>query len=450
MSASTSERVDPAAALRSVEEGLAALQAGDWSGVPDADLLETFRQFEVVRRRLAAVDHALIGEAETRGLAESLAYRNTAGLLRSLLRITPREAAGRVRAAEAAADRRALTGDPLPAHHPHVAQAQRHGTISAQHAALITRTIAQLPDQVRHEQGDGIERDLVRFAEKFDPDNLARLSRKLLYCYDQDGAEPGNDQRRHRNRTFRLVQRPDGSGYGDFELTAELTELLLTHFDALAGPAPAEDGTPDPRTAGQRRHDALLESLKLAIKARTLPRVNGVTATVIVTMTKKQYESGRGVARTSHGALVPVQEALRWGGYGGDLRLLAVALGDLKPVEAYSTAHRLHNETQRLVLHAVHGGCTFPECPVPPGHTQTHHVIDFADGGPTSVNLAAPVCSREHHRRVAQGWQAKIIDNRVAWTPPPAIDPDQQPRYNELHLPHLLRPHDEDDDDPDP
>jgi len=447
MSARLVERVDPSAVLRSLEEGVAALQAADWAAIPDTDLLETLRRFEVVRRQLAGVDHALVGEAEARGLAESMAHRNTAGLLRSLLRITPREAAGRVRAAEAAGPRRALTGEPLPANHPHVAEAQARGTISAQHAGLITKTIAQLPEAVRHEHGESIERDLVEFAEKFDPDNLARLTRRLLYCYDQDGAEPGNQERRHRNRNLRLVQRPDGSGYGDFELTAELTELLLTHFDALAAPAPAADGTPDPRTAGQRRHDALLEALKLVVKARQLPTVNGVTATVIVTMTKKQYETGQGVARTSHGALVPVQEALRWGGYGGDLRLLAVALGDLKPVEAYSTAARLHNETQRLVLHAVHGGCTFPECPVPPGHTQAHHVIDFADGGDTSVNLAAPVCSMEHHRRIAQGWRAQITGTRVAWIPPPEIDPDRAPRFNELHLPHLLRPSDDEDDD---
>ena len=432
------------AALRSLESAVTALQQADWTASSDADLLKTFRRFEGVRRQLAAVDHALIVEAEDRELAESMSYRNTAGLLRSLLRINPREAAGRVRAAEAAGPRRALTGEPLPPRSPGVAAAQAGGTISSQHAALITKTINALPDQVRQEQGEAIERDLVEYAEKFDPDNLARLTRRLLYCYDQDGAEPGNGERRHRNRNFRLVQRPDGSGYGDFELSAELTELLLTHFDAFAGPRPAEDGTPDPRTSGQRRHDALLESLKLAIKARALPKVNGVTATVIVTMTKKQYESGQGMARTSHGSLVPVQEALRWGGYGGDLRLLAIALGDMKPVEAYSTTARLHNEVQRLVLHAVHGGCTFPECPVPPGHTQTHHVIDFADGGDTSVNLAAPVCSMEHHRRVAQGWRAEIIGNRVAWIPPPEIDPDRQPRYNDLHLPQLLRPSDDD------
>ena len=450
MSEAATEQVEPAAALRELEECVDAVRCADWNGMSDNELLEAFRRVEVVRRQLAAVDHALIAEAEDRELAESLSYRNTAGLLRSLLRINPREAAGRVRAAEAAGPRRALTGEPLPARHAQVAAAQAHGTISAQHAALITKTVNALPDQVRLEQGEAIEASLVDYAQKFDPDNLARITRRLLYCYDQDGAEPGNEERRHRNRYFRLVQRPDGSGYGDFELTAELTELLLTHFDALAGPKPAEDGTPDPRTAGQRCHDALLESLKLAIKARQLSKVNGVTATVIVTMTKKQYETGQGLARTSHGALVPVQEALRWGGYGGDLRLLAVALGDMKPVEAYSTTHRLHNEMQRLVLHAVHGGCTFPECPVQPGHTQAHHVVDFADGD-TSVNLAAPTCSMEHHRRVAQGWRAEIIGNRVAWIPPPEIDPEQQPRYNDLHLPQLLHPTDDDeDDDPDP
>src|SRR3954449_13452507 len=96
------ERVDPSAALRSLTDSLAALGSCDWMGLPDDELLEAFRQLETVRRQLASVDHALVGEAEARDLAESMAYRNTAGLLRSLLRITPREAAGRVRAAEAA------------------------------------------------------------------------------------------------------------------------------------------------------------------------------------------------------------------------------------------------------------------------------------------------------------------------------------------------------------
>jgi hypothetical protein len=85
----------------------------------------------------------------------------------------------------------------------------------------------------------------------------------------------------------------------------------------------------------------------------------------------------------------------------------------------------------------------FPNCPLPPGQAQLHHVIDFADGGETSVNLAAPVCAMEHHQRVAEGWTAQVVGNRIAWVPPTSIDPAASPQYNALHLPRLTHPTDD-------
>jgi uncharacterized protein DUF222 len=440
-------RVDPAVALRTAHTAIDDLLAADWAGSSDEELLDALRGFEALRRRMSAVDHALVLEAEGRRLPEALAYRNVAGLLRAVLRLDPREAAGRVRAADAAGVRRTLTGEPLEPAYPVIAAAQAAGEISARHAAVIVRTLEQLPDDVRHEHGVEIEAELVGHGQRFDADDLAKIARRLRYLYDQDGPCPDGEAYRARTRDFRISQRPDGSAHGEFEATGELAELLLTHIDALAAPRPERDGVKDPRTAGQRRHDALLESLKLVTKARLLPSVNGVTATVVVTMTARQYQTGQGLARTAHGALVPVSEALRWGSYGGDLRLLAMAIGTMKPVEAYGTTVRLHNETQRLVLHAVHPGCTFPGCGLPPPLTQIHHVLDYAHGGETSVNNGAPVCGKDHRDRINQGWHAQIIGTRIAWIPPPSIDPQQQPRYNELHQPLLGADHDDEPED---
>ena len=85
----------------------------------------------------------------------------------------------------------------------------------------------------------------------------------------------------------------------------------------------------------------------------------------------------------------------------------------------------------------MHGGCTFPGCPVGPEGCEIHHVDDYAKGGDTSVNLAAPACASDHHERIAQGWQATVIGNRIAWLPPTWIDRSQTPQYNDLHLPGL-------------
>lgn len=75
------------------------------------ELLVALRRVEVHRRRLAAFDHALIGELETRRTAERLGARSTAGLLRDVLRVSPHEAAGRVKAARRLGVHETITGE---------------------------------------------------------------------------------------------------------------------------------------------------------------------------------------------------------------------------------------------------------------------------------------------------------------------------------------------------
>ena len=235
--------------------------------------------------------------------------RRTGQWLRGLLRIDPGEAAGRVKAAHAFGRRRAMTGDLLPAPFAHVAAAQAAGEISERHARIIADTVDKLPEGVQAEHGEQIETELVELARQFDPRQLGTLAARIGYCYDQDGALEEVEQRAQR-RGLTVRQRPDGSVSGSFEGTAEFGEFLLTTFDALGKPLPAVEGFQDPRTAAQRRHDALLEALKINVRARALPSIAGVTATIVLTMTAEDFETRKGLARTAHGALIPVPEAI--------------------------------------------------------------------------------------------------------------------------------------------
>ena len=70
--------------------------------------------------------------------------------------------------------------------------------------------------------------------------------------------------------------RPDGSATLAGELTAECAERLLGVFDALGAPKPETHGVKDPRSAGQRRHDALLDALTRLARSDTLPTSAGV------------------------------------------------------------------------------------------------------------------------------------------------------------------------------
>ncbi len=81
------------------------------------------------------------------------------------------------------------------------------------------------------------------------------------------------------------------SPYGRF--TPELGAIWKPILDALSAPQPAQntdntaDGTvdgivePDPRSAGQRRHDALLEAGLRLLRSATLPDSGGAPVTVL-------------------------------------------------------------------------------------------------------------------------------------------------------------------------
>jgi hypothetical protein len=150
-------------------------------------------------------------------------------------------------------------------------------------------------------------------------------------------------------------------------------------------------------------------------------------------MSEQAYRTAKGLAQTGHGAIIPAAEALRWG--GGDIQLLTVAVNSMKDITAYGTTHRLFTPNQRLAIQTRDGGCTFPDCPAPPGWCEIHHLIDWAKGGPTSVDNATMGCPGDHRERINEGWSAKLINGRVGWIPPHWIDPDQKPRYNDLHHP---------------
>ena len=211
--------------------------------------------------------------------------RTTAGLLSRLLRISVGEAKARVQAAADLGPRRGLTGEEhwtrsIRSWQP----AQAEGVVSERHAKVIVDTVEALPDGVRKDHEEQVEADLVGYARQFDPTTLARTARRIVALLDPDGLLQDVEYR-HRRRSVELHRRPDGSGYGSFELDAECAEVLAVVLTALSAPHPAADGAPDPRTAGQRRHDALLEACKLAMRARLLPTAGGVTTTVVLTAT---------------------------------------------------------------------------------------------------------------------------------------------------------------------
>jgi hypothetical protein len=247
---------------------------------------------------------------------------------------------------------------------------------------------------------------------------------------DQDGAYR-DLERAHRQREFTMRRHDDGTASLSGKLTTEAAEYLATMFDVLAKPAPAADGTRDPRTPAQRRHDALLTGLKLLFTSGSLPSAGGCATTVVLTMGADALATGTGVARTAHGYAVPVEVAKRW--LDPEARAILVLLSKTKAIEAYSSTQRLFTEQQRLAMYARDRGCTYPGCDTPLAWTDAHHVTDYKITRRTSVDDGALVCGAHHDSFERMGWKSIMHDGRPHWVPPSFLDQRQKPRRNRMH-----------------
>ena len=134
----------------------------------------------------------------------------------------------------------------------------------------------------------------------------------------------------------------DGSAHIEGDLDVECAEVLETVLQCLAAPKPALDGTAI-RDAGQRRHDALLDALKMVLRARTAADYRGHHDHGHRHRRRDALETGDGLAATGTGAVVPAAEARRWA--SSDSRFYAALIDKAKIPISYSSSQRLFSET---------------------------------------------------------------------------------------------------------
>jgi hypothetical protein len=260
-------------------------------------------------------------------------------------------------------------------------------------AGTIVATVDKIDDLVADHAGPLFETNLIEFARDHDPETLGRYAHGMKAKLDQDGAYR-DLERAHRRREVTLHRRADGSGIISGELTCEAAEYVHTLLDTLAKPHLEPDGTRDLRTAGQRRHDALLEGLKLLFAAGTLPTVNGCATLMVLRAEVDDLATGTGIAHTAHGFAVPMDVAKGW--LDSEARAILVLLSKTKGIVAYSDKHRFFSEQQRLAMFARDKGCSYWGCDSTFSWTQAHHVTDFAITRRTSVDDGALACTANH------------------------------------------------------
>jgi hypothetical protein len=432
-----------------------------FAGLTAAEVLAIQKRLEHGYRAQPALDHQLIHQLTAQATPAELGANSWPKVLSEALRISTDEAKRRIKQAELLGPRTAMTGEPLPPTLPNVAAAQARGQIGSEHVRTIEKFFNELPSRIDAQTRDQAEADLARIATGLGPTQFRAAADRLALVLNQDGDLP--DEADRARRRYLTIDKQDAGGMSRFHglLDPEARATLDAVLAKLAAPgmcnpddeAPCVDGEPtdaavqgDARSPGQRNHDALKAMGRAVLASGELGRHNGLPATIIVTATLQDLQSGAGVAATGGGSLLPMRDVIRLASQSHHY-LVIYDKHTRQPLYC-GRAKRFATPGQRIVLHALERGCTRPGCTAPAYWCQVHHVDDWvADNGETNINDLTLACGPDNRLVEDGGWTTrKRNDGRTEWLPPPHLDTGQ-PRVNDFHHPEKYLV-DRDDEDP--
>jgi Domain of unknown function (DUF222) len=349
------------------------------------------------------------------------------------LRIGRGDARRRLDEADDLGPRAAMTGEPLPPLLPNVAAAQAAGAIGADHIRVIRRFFTDLPSAVDFETRQQCEATLARIAAEHTPDALRKAAERLMALVHPDGDFSDVDRARRRSVIIGK-QEADGMSKISGLLDPEARATIDAVFAKWAAPgmcnpddaSPCVHGTPseagiqgDMRSPAQRNHDALKAMGRSVLTSGQLGQHNGLPATIIVSTTLQELESGCGQAVTATGSLLPMPTVIKMASHA--YHYLTIFDKDTGRALHLGRTRRIASADQRIVLHARDRGCTRPGCTVAGAYCQVHHAEkDWADGGNTDVDDLTLGCPQDNRSVKPGGWRTrKRKDGRTEWIPPP-------------------------------
>ncbi|MDL9981351.1 DUF222 domain-containing protein [Microbacterium sp. ASV49] len=182
----------------------AAGDSGDEvAGTALAELNETIgqlrRQVDAVHATVAArIDRASRPELGNAGLARRQGHRTVMGMI-AATGLHPGDASRLVAVGAAIAPRMTLTGEELPARHPHVAEAVHAGTLGVAAAAVIITLLDKVALHADLEMLADAERTLCEQARGLSLDQLHRVLQRAEAWLDPDGvADRESELRAHQ------------------------------------------------------------------------------------------------------------------------------------------------------------------------------------------------------------------------------------------------------------
>ncbi|GAA2737207.1 hypothetical protein GCM10009867_23500 [Pedococcus aerophilus] len=228
----------------------------------------------------------------------------------------------------------------------------------------------------------------------WDEKTLATGLRRTADLARSEGSVERDAQVRREHRSLVKGPGPVGMWRYTLMLDEEGAAVVDAAVDALARPArDTGTGELDVRTPAARRADALLDLVVRAVGApEGVPR-QAKTSLVVTVPLEVLAQRCRGAGMTLQGQDLSVGVVRR---LACDAQVVPVVLGTAGEVLDQGMARRLFDRAQIRHLWLRDGGCTFPGCSRPAAWSDAHHLVHWADGGPTDLGNAALLC-RAHH-----------------------------------------------------
>ena len=411
-----------------LQAALAELASADVVALPDQQVRDELLGLLGCLNSVSALVASRLDVFDTRELAELDGFRTATAWLRGFGRLSPGAASG--------LHKRARVLRALPA----LQAAALDGAVSAEHVDKVQ----QLTDRVDLEQIKAYDDILADLCAAAAPAEAQKACERIAAHHDPDGADP--DPAADFERRDLSVSRSGSMTYVKARLDAEGGAAFQAVLDAVMRP-PAKD---DPRSAGQRRADAMIDLCRATLAGGTLSTVQGVRPQIGLLITPEQLAGlttdattgattgaafGAAVAAATNplarvaGPLARAADPLAAAGVPDVDQPWLSWVGQIPN----ATARRLACDAEffRIVLDPRNGlpldvggayrivppwirkavlardrTCRWPGCDAPHAWLDIHHTMPWEEYHRTQVDELLALC-RFHHVRVHEcGWTA--------------------------------------------
>lgn len=302
---------------------------------------------------------------------------------------------------------------------PALGEALENGEVTAEHVKTASQQYSRGSDAQREQMAStGGQADLVKKAHDEDAGAFGKHLKQHLARVDAAGLERDRDAVRRR-RYVRLSNRQGG-----VYLEGLLDPVAGEHVRAALDAASSRPAAGDDRTGAQRRADALAAIAKHSLDSGDFKAGGHVRPHVMVTLSAAEWadwqRTGR-VPSTAPGATIGDGIPLAPSEIDTllcDCTLMRAVLdADGQPVDL-GRDKRTFDAHLRKALQLRDGHCTWPGCTMPGTYTEGHHIDEWADGGTTSIDNAALICSFHHHYVHAHHITITPIQGGIQYTTP--------------------------------